>query len=415
MKPDLSVDFLGIKLPNPFLISSVPSTTVAGFHKAAKFGWGGGVMWGGELTGDGRAFNRGYIPRDIEFVGKPPKWWAYQNSAYMEGNLNPEQYVPVEKTERLIREAKKSGMIIGCNIMESWDPEAWARVGAAAERGGADFLELNWSCPYIPGTGLNIGIDSQARLSVMKAVRKQCRLPVMVKLTASLERDMLSVVARGAEEAGADAISITNTFSGIIGVDIETGMPLACEQDMEGNLRGMSGGISGPFLKPMGLRGVAEIRRAVKLPISAIGGVTEWQSAVEYMLVGASTVQIGTAVMFFGYRLINKLTKGLEEYMERKGYRNIKDFVGMTSDKYFLGEGWIPTAVKQPRKMVVDEERCTGCGLCAIACDASSSESEALKIVAGIAKIDPELCHNCNTCRIVCPEGAISAKWEVPV
>jgi len=333
----------------------------------------------------------------------------------MEGDLNPEQFVPVEKTERLIGEAKKSGMVVGCNIMESWDPEAWGRVGAAAERGGADFLELNWSCPYIPGTGLDIGVNRETRLSVMRAVRKQCRLPVMVKLTASLERDMLTEVAKGAEEAGADAISITNTFSGIIGVDIETGMPLACELDMEGKLIGMSGGISGPFLKPMGLRGVAEVRRAVKLPVSAIGGITEWQDAVEYMLVGASTVQIGTAVMLLGYRLIDRLTKGLGEYMERKGYRNIADFVGVTSDKYFLGERWVPTAVKQPRKMVVDEELCTGCGLCAIACDTSSSESGALKIVDGIAKIDPKLCHNCNSCRIVCPEGAIRVKWEVPM
>lgn len=415
MKPDLSVDFLGIRLANPFLIASIPATTAAGFHRAARFAWGGGIIWGGELLGEVRSANRGYIPREIRFVGKPPQWWAYQNSGYLEGDLNLQQFVPVEKTERLIREAKKSGMVVGCNIMESWDPEAWARVAAAAERGGADFLELNWSCPYVPGTGLNIGINREARLSVMRAVRNQSRLPVMVKLTASLERDMLSEVAKGAEEARADAISITNTFSGIIGVDIETGMPLACEMDMEGNLRGMSGGISGPFLKPMGLRGVAEVRRAVKLPISAIGGITEWQSAVEYMLLGASTVQIGSAVMFFGYRFINRLTKGLEEYMERKGYKNIMDFVGMTSKRYFMGEAYIPPAVKQPRKMVVDEERCTGCGLCAIACDTSSSESGALKMVNGVAKIDHELCHNCNTCRIVCPEGAINVEWDVPM
>jgi dihydropyrimidine dehydrogenase (NAD+) subunit PreA len=173
----------------------------------------------------------------------------------------------------------------------------------------------------------------------------------------------------------------------------------------------MIGGISGPGIKPMVLRAVAEIRKVTDLHISAVGGISQWESAVEYMLLGASTVQIGTAAMLYGYRLVKQLTKGLEEYMERKGYRRISDFAGKTSDKYFAPD-YIGPVEKQPRKMVVDESRCTGCGLCLIACEASSSGSGALKIEDRIARIDHNLCKTCNTCRIVCPEGAIGVVWE---
>jgi dihydropyrimidine dehydrogenase (NAD+) subunit PreA len=234
---------------------------------------------------------------------------------------------------------------------------------------------------------------------------------MMVKLNASLGQHELAQITRDAVEAGADAISCSNTLRGLIGVDVETGIPLSCELNVDCTLRGMIGGISGPGIKPMVLRAVAEIRQITDLPISAVGGITDWQSAVEYMLLGASTVQVGTAVMLYGYRLIKQLTRGLEEYMERHGYKRVSDFVGKTIEKYFVPE-YIGPVEKQPRKMIVDEEKCTGCGLCLIACEASSCGSGALTINDRVAKIDHNLCKTCNTCRVVCPEGAISVVWE---
>jgi len=408
---DLSVEWMGIEFPNPFLIASVPPTWSGGFSQAAKHGWGGGIHWQAEVQSQEGASYHGYLPNEYSFVGKSPAWWSLQNSCGPKVPVDPDQICPPDKLEAVIRKAKESGMIVGANLQESENPEAWANVTRAAERGGADFVEVNWSCPYYPKTGYEIGADRPIRMRTLKAVRENSDLPMMVKVNASLGKEELELIVKDAVESGANAISCSNTLRGLVGVDIETGIPLTCELNVDGTFRGMIGGISGPGIKPMVLRAVAEIRKVTDLHISAVGGISQWESAVEYMLLGASTVQIGTAAMLYGYRLVKQLTKGLEEYMERKGYRRISDFAGKTSDKYFAPD-YIGPVEKQPRKMVVDESRCTGCGLCLIACEASSSGSGALKIEDRIARIDYNLCKTCNTCRIVCPEGAIGVVWE---
>ncbi|MFC2013795.1 4Fe-4S dicluster-binding protein [Chloroflexota bacterium] len=410
MAVDLTCEFIGIKLKNPFLIASVPSAGSWGLARAAKAGWAGAIHWGAEPLGQRGAFYRGYIPREQDYIGKPPQWWSFENSCGPRDDVNPEQHLSPDRVENIIRRAKESGIVVGCNVFEGANPDAWTEVAQAAERGGADFIELNWSCPYFPESGMEIGTDPELRMSTMKAVRKGCSLPVMVKLNASLGSGMLAEAARGAVEAGADAISITNTMKGFVGVNIETGVPLACELCKDGKVRGMIGGISGPGIKPMGLRGVAEIRRAISVPISAIGGVDQWESAVEYMLMGATTIQVGTAVMLYGYKIVLGMIRGLEAYMERKGYKQITDFVGLTSDRYLVGE-YVDPAEKQPRKMVINEEKCTGCGLCLVACQASN-ESGALRVEDKKARIDHKLCQTCNSCLIVCPEGAITVEWD---
>ena len=371
---DLSVEFLGIRFKNPFLLASVPTTTVAGFQRAAEEGWAGGIIWGGELHCS-PSFARGYIPREFKCIGKPPQWWAFQNTmCYRDPYEQPGQGASDEDLETRVRKAKESGIPVGCTIGLGSDPTAWAMSALAAERGGADFLELNMSCPWMPGVGLSVGAQLDIMRGIIEGIRRTSSLPIMVKLNAGEIREILAESAKTAVKAGADAISITNTLSGVIGVDIETGMPLACELDVNGKLRGIVTGISGPAIKPIGLRGVAEVRRVVDVPISGIGGITEWESAVEYMLLGASTVQIGTAGMLYGYKMIKGLVKGLTGYMEKKGYKSLEDFVGMTSEKYIVGDPWTHPIVKQPRKMIIDEAKCLGCGWnyppCRAACPA---------------------------------------------
>jgi dihydropyrimidine dehydrogenase (NAD+) subunit PreA len=369
------------------------------------------VHWQAEVQSIKGASYHGYIPREYSHVGKPPMWWSFQNSCGPKAPVNPDQILPPEKLEAAIRESKKSGMIVGANLQESENPEAWINVTKAAERGGADFIEINWSCPYYPKTGFEIGADRPVRMRTIKAVRENTNLPMMVKLNASLGKDELAHITRDAIEAGADAVSCSNTLRGLVGVDIETGIPLTCELNVDGVLRGMIGGISGPGIKPMVLRAVAEIRQITDLHVSAVGGITQWETAVEYMLLGANTVQIGTAVMLYGYRLIRQLVRGLTEYMERKGYKRINDFVGKTSDQYIIPD-FIGPVEKQPRKIVIDENMCNGCGLCLLACEASSCGSEALTIEDRIAKVDYDRCKTCNTCYTVCPEGAITVVWH---
>ncbi len=411
MAADLSVEWMGIKFPNPFLVASVPATWSGGFEKAAKYGWGGGVHWQGEVQSAGGACYHGYLPREYSFIDKPPFWWSFQNSCGPNAPLDQDQFCPPDMVEAAIRRAKSSGMIVGGNLQEASEPEAWIKVTEAAVRGGADFLEVNWSCPYCPKTGTDVATESEVRKTTLRAVREHTDLPIMVKLNASFTKEQLVEMVRDAIDCGVNGISCSNTLKGLIGVDVETGIPLTCELNVDGRMRGMIGGVSGPGIKPMVLRAVAELRMMSDLHISAVGGIADWQSAVEFMLLGASTVQVGTGTMVFGYRLVKSLIKGLEEYMERKGYKRVTDFIGKTTEKYFYPE-YIGPVEKQPRRMVVDEARCEGCGICMLACEAASSGSGALTIKDRVARIDHALCKTCNTCKLVCPEGAISFVWE---
>ncbi len=419
---DLSVDLMGIRLKNPFLLASVPSSTAANMPEAAKAGWAGGVLWGidawpewGKGKGE-QPFNRGYVPREFQsaesgYLKKGGKqWWAYQNNLCVPA-FNKGGFQIVERAEAICSEAKKSGLVIGHNITESDDPEPWVKIAGAAERGGADFLELNWSCPYLPEIGMTVGRDIDVQLTLMRELRRRTDLPVMVKFNAMLETDVLERMAKQAVSEGANGISISNTLPGFVGIDIETGIPLATELGMDGKIHGVSGGISGPAIKPVALRGVADVHRAVDVPLCGIGGIADWKSAVEFMLLGARAVQVGTAVMLFGYQIVEDMIRGLEEYMERKGYRNILDFVGSTADRFMVSAPYGGSAFKQPKYLEVDEEQCTGCGFCVTACTSSSSGSGACTMKNGVAHIDPDLCHVCYSCRIVCPTRAIVEKW----
>ncbi|MDP6509888.1 MAG: tetratricopeptide repeat protein, partial [Dehalococcoidia bacterium] len=196
----------------------------------------------------------------------------------------------------------------------------------------------------------------------------------------------------------------------VAGVDIETGMPIPTQMDVGGRMRGMVTGLSGPAIKPMGLRAVSEVVQAVDVPVMGIGGIADWQSAMEYMMLGARVVQVGTAVLLHGHRIVKDMVRGLEEFMERKGYSRVEDFIGITSKSYAVGEPYTSTSEKQPRTMVVDEVRCTGCGTCMPACVASANG--AIKVTDGVAVINQGLCVQCNSCMLVCPSGAVSTVWE---
>lgn len=415
---DLRVNFMGIKLKNPFLLACGPEATAANFLAAAEAGWAGGVLWAPDSKNpwpEYQGFNRGYVPREFqtntgEFIGKSRRWWAYQNNG-----CEPEQlehiHIP-ERMEASIRESKKAGIVVGQNITERSDPEAWVEAASVAERSGVDFIELNFSCPYISEIGMTVGRDEKLQQTITRIVRKQVSIPIEVKLNAIIETDMLQRMAKQALNEGANGIAITNTLPGFIGVDIESGIPLACELGLDGRMRGVTGGISGPAIKPIALRGVAEVYRATKAPVSGIGGIIDWRSAVEFMLLGASTVQLCTAVLFFGYGIVKDMIRGLEDYMERKSYKNIEDFVGLTNEKYSVGESYSVSAKIQPKRMTVDQGLCTACGMCVIACRSSSSGSGACTMEEGVAHINPKLCHTCNTCRIVCPSLAIKEEWD---
>jgi dihydropyrimidine dehydrogenase (NAD+) subunit PreA len=296
------------------------------------------------------------------------------------------------------------------NIVGSFEIDPWVRASTAAEEAGADIIELNFSSPYRANLGLGIGRDKTKMQDIIGAVRDKMRIPVMAKLSGHLLVGQLKDYSQSAVSSGADAISITNLIAGLAGVDIETGMPKWTYRDTQGNVRGCVTGISGPAIKPLALRSVAEVASAVRVPISAIGGITTWQSAVEFMMLGATTVQIGIAAIAFGYGIVTDMTQGLRGFMQRNGYRRVTDFIGITNRKYGVGEDYTVPEMDQPRTILVDEALCDGCGKCEVVCDTNAYN--AMRMVKGAARVKRERCVNCNMCLLVCPRKAITSTWN---
>ena len=198
-----------------------------------------------------------------------------------------------------------------------FSPEEFANVAEIAVNIGADALELNVSCPHVKKAGAEIGCDPLLLAEIVKEVKNRVNIPVIVKLTPNVAN--IGEIAKSAEEAGADAITAVNTVKAMA-IEIETCRPV---------LANKFGGLSGPAIKPIAVRCVYDVYRSVNVPVIGCGGITSWQDAVEFMLAGASAVQIGTAVAFKGVGVFSSVAKGIQDYLERKGFKNVKELVGL--------------------------------------------------------------------------------------
>ena len=307
---DLSVDFCGIRFKNPFLLSSAePTMTASQIQRAAKAGWAGAVVktigpsgWPGGFEGYKHPRPSFFVTSETSCIEKN-SIFAFQNVCNID-MLGKTKWVKSE-----LKAAKESNIPIIVSITAA-EPDEWSEMARIMEEAGADMIEMNVSCPYTItelGMGMEVGQDPKRLREAIRAVKDGCSLPVMVKLSPNVTPSILTELAKTAEVSGADAISATNTVLGIVGVDIETGIPIPSVEDKGGRLQGIFSGISGPAIKPISLRCVAQIAQAVKIPISGIGGISDWRSAVEFIMVGAKTVQLATAVMVFGYGIIREL------------------------------------------------------------------------------------------------------------
>jgi dihydroorotate dehydrogenase (NAD+) catalytic subunit len=196
-------------------------------------------------------------------------------------------------------------------------PEEFAIVAKIAMQIGADAIELNVSCPHIEKAGAEIGCDPKLLTNIVKTVKKNVNVPVIVKLTPNVAN--ISEIAKTVQDAGADAITAINTVKAMA-IDIETGRPI---------LANKFGGLSGPAIKPIAIRCVYDVFHSVDIPIIGCGGISCWQDAVEFILAGASAVQIGTAVAFKGIDVFGSIAQGIDEYLKSKGFTNVKDIVGL--------------------------------------------------------------------------------------
>lgn len=214
-------------------------------------------------------------------------------------------------------EELKSNRVPTIVSIYGFSAEEFAEVAENAVKLGADALELNVSCPHVEKAGAEIGCDASLLAEVVEKVKERVDKPVLVKLTPNVAD--IGEIAGAAVEAGADAITAVNTVKAMA-IEIETGRPL---------LANKFGGLSGPAIKPIAVRCVYDVYRAVDVPVIGCGGITSWQDAVEILMAGASAVQIGTAIAYKGLEIFRNVTSGIKSYLERKGFKNIKELVGL--------------------------------------------------------------------------------------
>ncbi|MEJ2775846.1 NAD-dependent dihydropyrimidine dehydrogenase subunit PreA [Sulfolobaceae archaeon RB850M] len=336
---DLSVDFVGINFPNPFLVGSGPTTgNPEKIIKAIKAGWGSVVV---KTIGDSivRKAVRpmyGVFRRNKEII-------AFENLELITED-------PLESWDKYLRVIKSEVNVpIIVSIMGGSEYSEWVKLARWAEDRGADILELNFGCPHGEPerkTGAFIGQHADLVFEYTKEVVSSVGIPVIVKLTPNVTE--IAEIAKAAENAGAKGVTAINTVNGIIGVDIERGVPLP-------DVNGYStyGGISGPAIKPIGLAAVSKIYNSTKHQISGVGGIFDWRDAVEYIMMGAKTVQSVTYTMLKGFEFVNEWKKELTEFMQRRGYSTIYDMIGLASKRVSTYE-FLEKVTK--RRSTVDEE-----------------------------------------------------------
>lgn len=216
-----------------------------------------------------------------------------------------------------IGKAKKLGVPLIVSIY-GYSAAEYATVSRKAVDAGADALELNVSCPHVKETGSEIGQNSEILAGVVRAVKAAVERPVFVKLSPNVTD--IGLIAKAAVKAGADVITAVNTIRATA-IDAETAMPV---------LSNKRGGLSGPAMKPIALRCVYDIHEQVKVPIVGCGGITNWRDAAEFLLAGASAVQVGTAIALRGPSIFTEITRGIDAYLKRKNFRSVSEIVGLS-------------------------------------------------------------------------------------
>jgi dihydropyrimidine dehydrogenase (NAD+) subunit PreA len=296
---------------------------------------------------------------------------------------------------------------IVASIMGFFEDE-WVYLAKACEDNGVDILELNFSCPHmcIEGSGHKVGQAFHLLERFTAAVKQAVKIPVMAKMTPNIT-DMTEP-ALYAKHGGADAISAINTVRGISEIGRADWVP-------KPNVFGVGAisGTSGPAVKPIGLNFIASMAKCPELglPLSGMGGIETWIDALEYLLVGASTVQVTSGIMHYGYRIVGDLIEGLSDYMAMKGIARIGDLVGKAlphlqeTDKFDLNRQGV---------VEYDLNACIGCGQCYIVCNDAAGQALEWDGRRRRPRLVEDKCLSCMLCQVVCPVPELIRFKEMP-
>jgi dihydropyrimidine dehydrogenase (NAD+) subunit PreA len=422
---DLNIDFAGIKSPNPFWLASAPPTNSgAQVHKAFETGWGGAV-W--------------------KTIGAPVlnvsnRYGAFDYGGQKMLGINNVELIsdrPLEVNLREIADVKRhwpDRAVIASAMVDS-KPEAWSEIVRRIEDTGADGIELNYGCPHgmsERGMGSAVGQVPEYCEEITGWVKKAARIPIIVKLTPNITN--IVSPARAAVAAGADGLSLINTLNSIVGVDLDT---LAITPSIGG--KAGHGGYAGPAVKPIALNmlsalGTDEIVSRSGVPISGMGGISTWKDAAEFLLLGANSLQICTAVMHYGFRIIEDLCDGLSRWMDSKGFQTIGDVRGKSLHQVASFSDFDLSFQAVAR---IDTTKCIKCNLCYVACNDTAHQCIDLVAVNGDLVpphaypvysngkqeatstrpqplVREEDCVGCRLCYNICPVDDCIQMVEVP-
>ncbi|MBE6259731.1 MAG: NAD-dependent dihydropyrimidine dehydrogenase subunit PreA [Prevotella sp.] len=399
--PSLEIDFCGIRCENPFfLASSAVCTNYEMVARAFDAGWAG-------------VFYKTICLQEIKEVS--PRFDAMHNNAVhgdFYGFRNMEQLSenPVEMDFDILRRLKQDypTKVVIASIMGQ-NEEEWKKLAKMAEEAGCDAVELNFSCPQMKheGMGSDVGQSPELVKTYTACVKQSVKIPVIPKMTPNITH--IAEPAAACVEAGADAISAINTIKSVT---------MTFDSEVSGQ-RTISG-YSGRAVRPIALRHILELSelsksskfqiQSSKIELSGIGGIETWRDALEFIQLGCSNVQVCTAVMQYGYRIINDLILGLQRYMVKRGVSELQALVGERLEKFLKPDNLDRDTIIYPK---FDKELCIGCGRCEVSCSDGGHQAIVFDHETRRPRLVGTKCVGCHLCRLVCPAGAIGVTKRI--
>ncbi len=391
---NLQTNFIGIRSPNPFWLASAPPTDKAyNVNRAFEAGWGGGV-W--KTLGEaGPPVVNVNGPRYGALLTPDRRLLGFNN---IELITDRDLEINLKEITEVKRDWPDRAMIV--SLMVPCEEQSWKAILARVQDTGADGVELNFGCPHgmsERGMGSAVGQVPEYIEMVTAWCKRYSSLPVIVKLTPNITD--VRMAARAAKKGGADAVSLINTINSIMGVD-----PVTLTMTPATGGKGSHGGYCGPAVKPIALNMVAEIARdpqTAGLPISGIGGIGNWRDALDFIALGSGTVQVCTAAMVYGFKIVQEMSDGLSNYMDAMGFTSLDDFRGKALPTV---QDWRYLNLNSIYKAGINQDTCIQCGRCHIACeDASHQAISASRDGQRHFEVKEDECVGCNLCVVVGP------------
>ncbi|MGB6128798.1 MAG: NAD-dependent dihydropyrimidine dehydrogenase subunit PreA [Psychrilyobacter sp.] len=397
LKKDLSIEFMGVKFENPFLLSSSPvGNCYEMCSKALESGWGGIVF-----KTIGFFIANEVSPRFAELQKERTPFVGFKNMEQIAEHSLEENLAAIKKLKEDYPNKVLIASIMGQNEKE------WEDLARLVTEVGADMIECNFSCPQMTShaMGSDVGQNPELVKKYCQAVRRGSNLPFLAKMTPNIGN--MVEPAYASMQGGATGIATINTVKSIVGVDLEKqiGLPIV-------NGKSSVSGYSGKAVKPIALRFIHELKTNEKTkdaPISGIGGIETWEDALEFILLGCETLQVTTAIMQYGYRIVEDLISGLSHYMEEKNIDKLEDLVGKAIDNIIPAEDLDRGYIVYPE---INKDECIKCGRCYISCYDGGHQAISWDKENREVSVDKDKCVGCHLCSLVCPVKCIS-KGEI--